>query len=376
VRIVVAVSERAVQLDPVANQMAVKGKLRLHGRLLGKRSRPSIEVIAPDGKWTTLRARGSGSEFTAEVVCDRGRGSYQVEVLAEGQYGPEVVANFPVYCGMAPPVALRFDIETVGPGVSVADVARSNFAALNNTRERQGLPALQWDNAAAAVAEGHSEDMAKHNFVGHTSPRTGDVEARFDRAGLAMAVLRENVARGYGPRGIHESLMASPGHRVNILADDVTHVGIGAVIGAPESDAADAPRPIFLTQNFYSKLGDDVPKNPVTALQTRVDEARKAAGLAPVAWEPPLFKLAQELAEGYAAGKKAAARAKYTKAIDALPYKSIAQHDVLAPSFASLDGLWVWKEPLRGSVLGLGVQPVTSGGDAGALVVIILVGER
>jgi uncharacterized protein YkwD len=147
------------------------------------------------------------------VTCDRGRGSYQVEILAEGAYGPEVVANFPVYCadGAAGVAALRR--RDGRAGVSAADVARSNFAALNNTRARQGLAPLQWDNAAAAVAEGHSRDMASNGFVGHTSPRTGDVEARFGRVGLTTAVLRENVARGYGPRGIHDSLMASPGHR-------------------------------------------------------------------------------------------------------------------------------------------------------------------
>ena len=83
--------------------------------------------------------------------------------------------------------------------------------------------------------------------------------------------------------------MASPGHRVNILADDVTHVGIGAVIGPPETDAPGAPRPIFLTQNFFSKLGDDVPADPVAALQAKVDDQRRAGGLAPVTWEKPLL---------------------------------------------------------------------------------------
>lgn len=376
VRIVVAVSERAVQLDPMANQARLGERLKLHGRLLGKRSRPSIEVIDAQGKWTTLRARVSGNEFTAEVACDHGRGAYQVEVLAEGAYGPEVVANFPVHCGTAPPGALRFEVETVGPGVSVADIARSNFAALNNTRERQGLPLLQWDNAAATVAEGHSRDMADHGFVGHTSPRTGDVEARFNKAGLTTAVLRENVARGYGPRGIHDSLMASPGHRVNILSDDVTHVGIGAVIGPPETDAADAPRPIFLTQNFFSRLGDDVPDDPIAALRQKIDEQRRGGGLAPVAWDDPLFALAQPLADGIAAGKKDAARKKYTAAIDGSPYKSIVMHEVLAPSFASLSGLTVFKQPLRGQSVGVGVKRVDAGASAGSLVVIVLVGER
>ena len=43
--------------------------------------------------------------------CARGPGAYQVEVLAEGTYGPEVVANFPLYCGEEPPGALEIEIK-------------------------------------------------------------------------------------------------------------------------------------------------------------------------------------------------------------------------------------------------------------------------
>jgi uncharacterized protein YkwD len=374
VRMVVAVSERAVQLDPLPTAVQLGAKVRVHGRLLGKRSRPSIEVVAPDGRWVTLPARVSKQEFTAEMAC-RGRGAHQIEVLAEGAYGPEVVANFPVQCGAVPPDALRVEVETVGPDVSAADVARSNFTALNNTRARQGLPPLQWDNQAAEIAAAHSQDMLSGNFVGHTSPRTGDVEARFRRAGATTAVLRENVARGYGPRGIHDSLMASPGHRVNILADDVTHVGIGAVIGPPETPTAGAPRPIFLTQNFFSRLGDDTPADPVAALRQRVDALRQRAGLRPATWEAPLFEAGQALAEGIAAGEKAQASQAFAARLERLPYKQVAHHEVLAPSFASLDTLSVWKEPDLGLV-GLGVRQVEKGADAGSLVVIVVVARR
>ncbi len=374
-RLIVAVSERGVQLDPFANQIAVGGKVVLKGRLLGKRSRPSLEVVDAEGRWTTLATRVNRNEFVGELRCDRGRGAYQVELLAEGAYGPEVVANFPVYCGVKAPQSLRVEVERIGPEVSAQDVARSNFAALNNTRARQGLPALQWDNAAAAVALGHSQDMLASHFVGHDSPRYGDVEARFTRAGLAVAVLRENVGRGYGPRGIHESLMASPGHRINILAADVTHVGIGAVIGAPETAAAGAPRPIFLTQNFYAKPGGDLPTDPVAGLRDRVDGLRKAAGLQPIGWDPALFGPSQELAEGIAAGKKAAAEKRYDQRLDGLPYRSVAHHEVLAPNFAALDGVAVWKQARLGAV-GLGVAQVQGGKEGGSLVVIVTVGER
>ena len=374
-RLIVAVSERGVALETFANQIAIGGKIVLKGRLLGKRSRPSLEVVDAEGKWTTLATRVNRNEFVGELRCDRGRGKYQVELLAEGAYGPEVVANFPVYCGVKAPQSLRVEVERVGVEVSAEDVARSNFAALNNTRAKQNLPPLQWDNAAAAVALGHTQDMVANNFVGHDSPKYGDSEARFKRAGLAMAVLRENVARGYGPRGIHESLMASPGHRINILAGDVTHVGIGAVIGAPETTAAGAPRPIFLTQNFYAKPGGDLPTDPVAGLRVRVDGLRKAAGLRAVGWDEALFGPSQQLAEGIAAGKKAAAEQRYDAALEGLTYRTVAHHEVLAPNFAALDGLAVWKQGSLAAV-GLGVAQVKAGKDAGALVVIVTVGER
>ncbi|MBA3550559.1 MAG: CAP domain-containing protein, partial [Nannocystis sp.] len=325
IRVIVAVSERGVQLDPIANQVATGGQIKLHGRLLGRRTRPSIELVDAEGRWSTLPARVSKNEFTADVVCDRGRGAYQVEVLAEGAYGPEVVANFPLYCGVKAPRVLRVEIERVDAGVDAADVTRSNFAALNATRERQGLAPLQWDNGAATVATAHSLDMLSNNFVGHDSPRTGDVENRFRRAGIVNSVLRENVARGYGPRGIHQSLMMSPGHRINILATDVTHVGIGAVIGPPESDSAGAPRPVFLTQNFFAKIGADLPADPIAALRERVDSSRKAAGLPALVWDSALFGPSQALAEGIAAGKKAAAEATYNQQLEKLPYKTV-QH--------------------------------------------------
>ena len=375
IRLIVAVSERGVVLDPFANQVASGGRVRLHGRLVGRRSKPAVEVVDADGRWTTVPARVARNEFTAEVACGRDRGAYQVEVLAEGAYGPEVVANFPLYCGVAAPRALRIEVERVDAGVDAADVARSNFAALNATRERQGLAPLQWDNAATAVATEHSQDMLSNNFIGHNSPRTGDVEDRFRRAGIAMAVLRENVARGYGPRGIHESLMASPGHRANMLAPDVTHVGIGAVIGAPETDAAAAPRPIYLTQNFYSKVGDDLPAEPVKALRERVDGLRRAGGLPAIAWDEALFGPSQALAEGMAAGKKQAAERAFDAQLAALPYQTVQHHEVLAPSFAALDGLALWKQRIAGAV-GLGLAQVKDGKSAGSLAVIVTVGTR
>ncbi|MDC0671066.1 CAP domain-containing protein [Nannocystis sp. ncelm1] len=376
IRLVVALTERGAAIEPMAKTLAAGGRAEIHGRLLGKRKNPSFEVFDPQGRWTPIPAKVSRGEFVGTLSCERGRGAYQVEVLAEGTYGPEVVANFPLYCGEDPPGALRVEVERMDASVDAAEVARANFAALNDTRARQGLPLLQWDNQAAAIAQAHSEDMLRSGFVGHTSPTTGDVDDRFVRAGVKSAVARENVARGYGPWAIHQGLMQSPGHRVNILATDVTHVGIGVVIAPPETEAKDAPRPILLTQNYYSKVGADAPAGDMPkALRERVDGLRAQKGLAPIGWHRGLSEAAQAFAEGIAAGNEGRATKQYDALIEGHKFARVETHRVIAPSFASLDGVKLWSEPIGGAV-GVGVAKITKGKDAGALIVIIPVGTR
>jgi uncharacterized protein YkwD len=374
-RLVVAIGERGVAIDPIPNTVPARGKVTIRGRLLGKRSDPAFVVFDPAGRVTPMPVKATRGEFSGEFTCAK-RGEYQVEVLAEGAYGPEVVANFPLYCGTAAPRSLRIEVERLEAGVVAEDVARANFAALNDARARQGLRPLQWDNKAAAIARGHSEDMLRSGFVGHNSPTTGDVEARFQRAGVKGAVLRENVARGYGPWAIHQSLMHSPGHRVNILADDVTHVGIGAVFGPRESESTEAPRPILLTQNFYSKLGADAPVADMPgALRQRVDALRAKQGVRAIAWNSGLSQAAQLLADGIAAGSEGPAQKQYDARLETLRYKSVATHRVLGPTFASLDGFRLWGEAVAGEV-GVGVAKVERGKDAGSIIAIVAVGTK
>ncbi len=47
-------------------------------------------------------AAREGRELDGEVACDAD-GRYQVEIIADGAVGHTVLANFPVYCGVAPP---------------------------------------------------------------------------------------------------------------------------------------------------------------------------------------------------------------------------------------------------------------------------------
>jgi uncharacterized protein YkwD len=370
-RMMVALVERAIELEPIPVSLPANGKLDLQGKLLGKRNEPRIERVDPGGHWTRLPAVvGNDGSVRADIRCDAGNGAYQVEVLADGKLGPEVVANFKVFCGVDRPSEIRFGYERLGPKVTSADVVRGNFDFLNAEREARGLSILAWDDRAATVAKAHSEDMLANNFVGHVSPRTGDAAARFESAGINGIVVRENVARGYGPKGIHESLMNSPGHRANLLAADVTHVGIGVVFGEPESTAANAPRPVFLTQNFYAKPGADMPAKPSSALRDRVDEQRVAAGHGRLNWNQAMNQIAQRRADGVAGLGPGMSDEELREQLSGLGLGSLEQHQVAAGSFEGLVTLDLWASLPDEAKVGVGVA--VTGED---VVMVILVGR-
>jgi uncharacterized protein YkwD len=369
----VAVLEPAVEIDPLPVAVGRQGSFSIAGRLLGARVKPRVEVMGAGGRVTTLPAQvAADGRFSVRVGCDDGPGAYQVELMTEGRYGVEVAANFPVYCGMAPPTAIAGVVEQVDPSVDADQIARANFLYLNEERLARGLPALEWADDAAAIAHAHSEDMLAHGFVGHTSPTTGDATARFVAAGLRPVVIRENVARGYGPKGIHESLMHSPGHRVNILATDVTHVGVGVVVGQPETDDAGAPRPLFATQDFYRMPGAGAPtKDLGPALAARVDEARKQRRLGPVRWNDALSAIAQRLAD--ARGRGRGEPKGWHEEVGALGFASVESNILSSADFEAIVKAELWPALVHDVGVGV-VRAKEQGRDV--FIAVVLVAER
>ena len=107
---------------------------------------------------------------------------------------------------------------------------------VNRDRHVARLPPLVPDPALAAVARGHSRDMLDNDFFAHISPTTGSPLDRVRRAGLIVPRLMENIGRNSSLEELERGLMASPGHRSAILDRQVTHVGIGVAVAAPDPD--------------------------------------------------------------------------------------------------------------------------------------------
>jgi uncharacterized protein YkwD len=227
-------------------------------------------------------------------MCGKHTGRQQIEITASGVSGSTVLANFPVYCGTDPPIALTVEPSHDDSGViEPAGASQRLFALLNRDRKTAGLPALVWDDRVGKVAQGYSEEMRRTKLVAHVSPTSGSAADRVRVAGIKTAVVLENVARAYGVGEAHAGLMNSPGHRANLMSPTATHVGIGVALG----DDVGGKRELFVTQVFIR-----IPPKVDAARAAQIVEQQLDTVRA-VKRNPKLTATAQQLADGLAAGK-------------------------------------------------------------------------
>jgi uncharacterized protein YkwD len=120
-------------------------------------------------------------------------------------------------------------------------------ALTNAERLGKGCKALTVDATLTAVAQDHSEDMAKRNFFDHNNP---DGKSPFDRmsaAGYKYGMAAENIAAGYrSPADVVKGWMNSSGHRANILNCGVTEIGVGYAAGGTHG--------MYWTQDFGAPM--------------------------------------------------------------------------------------------------------------------------
>ena len=134
----------------------------------------------------------------------------------------------------------------VGTATSSAQTRRKMLLAaveeivlerVNFEREQHGLSPLELEPDLTRVARIHSVDMLEQEFFSHTNPRgQGPAERVAQRHRTLVGTTAENIWMGIRgelievpelARDIMDSLMGSEGHRQNILAEGITHIGIG-----------------------------------------------------------------------------------------------------------------------------------------------------
>ncbi len=174
--------------------------------------------------------------------------------------------------------------ETQGLEVNPA-LERELLTLVNQHRMENGLPALSLDNRLAQIAREHSQGMANQGFISHSLP-SGNLKMRLANADYYHEVARENVASAPSIVSAQNALIDSPGHEINLLATDVTQVGIGI---------ARCPSPsihqLYITQIFAHPREEYPAEIVEKALANRVDELRQN-GAGSMVLDPNLEKIA------------------------------------------------------------------------------------
>lgn len=120
--------------------------------------------------------------------------------------------------------------ENLLPRSQVKPMEDRMFALVNADRSANGLPAFEFNEQLRTVAVQHSEDMYVREFFSHTNPDGDTPSDRISSAGILYSSCAENIARNSGytdpVKTAQDSLMASPGHRANLLGP-YTQIGIG-----------------------------------------------------------------------------------------------------------------------------------------------------
>jgi len=160
---------------------------------------------------------------------------------------------------------------------------RELLRLVNRDRKEQGLAPLALDVSLASIARDHSRQMALQEVVSHDLKGSGDLETRLDRAGYLRRVARENVASAATIDQAQSALMKSPGHRRNLLATDVTHVGLGVVRGQ------DSGKPVIYVTQIFARLSKRLQATDVLQFHlSRVAEMRRRSGHAPLSRDSTL----------------------------------------------------------------------------------------
>lgn len=106
---------------------------------------------------------------------------------------------------------------------------RRMVGLVNAERAKTGVRALTIDAKMVVVARKHSQDMFDRRYFSHLDPEGHAVDWRLEQGGVTFQIAGENLAFAPDVDTAHAGLMASEGHRQNILSPDFGRIGIGII---------------------------------------------------------------------------------------------------------------------------------------------------
>jgi len=149
-------------------------------------------------------------------------------------------------------------------------VERKMFDLVNQERTQRGLPALKWSEKLQQSARKHTDNLSAHKQLSHQFSDEPALAGRIAATGFHFSASAENVASATESDDLHRALMASPGHRANILSPKYDSIGIGVV---HRGDS------YYATQNFARETEETSSSDAERRMGDAFNRYRKTRGL-------------------------------------------------------------------------------------------------
>lgn len=103
------------------------------------------------------------------------------------------------------------------------------FKLTNEVRKQAKVPELQANDTLRDVARAYGKNMLAKGYFSHFSPDGEDATKRIQKANITALAVGENLATAPEIAIAQAGLLASEGHRKNIINPDFNQVGIGVL---------------------------------------------------------------------------------------------------------------------------------------------------
>ncbi|MBI3115588.1 MAG: hypothetical protein HYZ09_03830 [Candidatus Kerfeldbacteria bacterium] len=174
------------------------------------------------------------------------------------------------------------------PGFFSSATVERFLTLTNSERTTAGLEPLTVSSKLAAAAEAKATDILQYDYFAHTTPSGKKFFQWIQDQGYRYSTAGENLALDFADADVaHNTLMASSGHKANILSEKYQQIGL-----AVQSGTFDGRQTNVLVQLFAAPV--KVQSRPIASAEEKPatepgqgNNQQPAANLPPTANNPP-----------------------------------------------------------------------------------------
>lgn len=240
--------DAAKQLPPLKRHAALERVARDLAR--GSKLEQSLKVAgyrATHAKALNFSGDGIGAEM-AQILARQGY-CQRLQDAAMTEVGVYQDAH-QVWIVMAGPFAPAVEMDEQSAGQRVLDLVNLTRATRRNCGNKafDAARPLRWNDALAAAAQLHSEDMARFNYLSHGGRDGSTPPQRVEQAGYRYRVTGENIAGGQmKPEEAVAGWIRSPTHCANLMNPSFTEMGVAFAVDRKSNLG------VYWTQEFGSR---------------------------------------------------------------------------------------------------------------------------